>query len=86
MNSEISRPKKIEKFPCLMEFKLKGEVLVGIYMVSKKFDKKIKPNGYIYNVCQMTGDKIGTMYEKEDLNLEEWFFLPVGTSITITNE
>lgn len=84
MKSELNSIKVKNTFPCLMEYKLQGEVSVGIYLVSEISKER-------YSVCLLwLNDKdlneIGETYEKDDLNLKEWFFLPIGTEVKIINQ
>ena len=86
MKSELKEIELNEQFPCLMEYKLMGETSVGIYLVFH-YPNNDKNK---YGVCQIKDgehDKVfdEVMYFKEKLNLKEWFFLPKGTQVTLTN-
>ena len=87
MKSQIQNIKLVQDFPCLMEYKLQGSVPVGIYLVDKLEDAEDSKHKFSVCLVAPTDDisKIGEMYFKEDLNPKEWFFLPVGTSITLIN-
>lgn len=86
MKGELTKIEVVTSFPCLMEYKIQGTHSVGIYLVNdngKNDDNK-------YSVCLVapSGDDIsnlGETYFKKDLNPKEWFHLPKGTKITLTN-
>lgn len=66
-----------------MEYRIQGEVSVGIYLVNET------SKGDEYSVCLVAPaddtSEAGEMYFKEDLNPKEWFFLPAGTKVVLTN-
>lgn len=87
MKSELKPIELNKEFPCLMEYRLQGETLVGTYLVNK-LDNTDGHTGN-YSVCLVKpadcNSKLGETYFKESLNEKEWFFLPKGTVVTLTN-
>lgn len=87
MQSKVKEIEKNTEFPCLMEFYLTGDIFCGVYLVNqvkkKEYDGEDK-----FSVCQLTTtgkqDKI-EMYFKDSLNPKEWFHLPKGTQVILTN-
>lgn len=69
-----------------MEFRLDGDVPVGIYLVNKT--NQNDPENQ-YSVCMVAPadelSELGTMYFKPELNPKEWFFLPEGMEVKLTN-
>ncbi len=81
MKVEIEEIKLQTEYPCLMNFLIQGEILVGTYMVAE--GRNCGDKGYW--VTQLIGDEVGKSYFKQELSPEEWVHLPVGTKISITN-
>jgi hypothetical protein len=91
MESEIKNIELRKEYPCLMAFKILGEIPCGIYLVN--FYPHTKNHSERFSVCLVApeyGEKsankhIGEVYFKANMNPEEWFYLPVGTEITLKN-
>ena len=88
MKSTIKEIELVTEFPCLMEYKIYGEDSVGIYLVNRYESKKDTSNEF--SVCLVLTrasdvNIFGVMYFKEKLDPLEWFPLPKGTQITLTN-
>lgn len=84
MKSKLKEIELNKEFPCLMEFRIGGKTPAGIYLVDYDFEK------VEYLVCLVyenvnTIFSVGKMYTKKSLNLEEWFFLPKDTQVTLIN-
>lgn len=87
MKSKLKEVELNKEFPCLMEHKLCGEDSTGVYFVNH-FPLNENSKKYIVCLVKTPGqDKIAEsrMYFKPDLDKKEWFFLPKGTEITLTN-
>ena len=86
MTSNLNPIPLVKSFPCLMEYRLQGSHLVGIYLVAEIDNSD--PD-YNYSVCLISPtdniSNIGEMYYKKELNPEEWFFLPEGTTVNLIN-
>ena len=77
------------EFPCLMEYKIQGTSSVGIYLVNQIEGGQRVHADNEFSVCLVAPSddisKLGEMHFKKELNPEEWFPLPKGTSINLIN-
>lgn len=82
MKSEFEELKLNTEFPCLMEYRIGGEVHGGIFLVKKYATQNTDTR---FSVCAVVGEKMGVMYFKPELDPEEWFPLPKGAKVTLIN-
>ncbi|QDP50419.1 MAG: hypothetical protein Unbinned5350contig1001_34 [Prokaryotic dsDNA virus sp.] len=88
MKSEVKNIELVTEFPCLMEYRMQGEVLVGIYIVNEYPLNEVTRDKY--SVCMISSKRedvssVGETFFKQDLDPKEWFPLPPGTQVTLVN-
>lgn len=82
-NAQITELNK--SFPCLMEFKLAGDISAGIFMMTHTKGAEYEYEAICLVPSEKSGDRVGDVWRKSSLDLQEWFFLPKTAKVTLFN-